>query len=305
MVKCRQEPKITTNGPMKYKLDRFLTGNLIAGDQYRQKRYLPLQTFGLFEQFAGTETTEKGILRFANEYGLLTKGVGIELPDRKAPSASESPIGVGERLRLWQTEIPVMRRAVKLWRMLIPKPDRERLAQVIRWGQEKETSNYTAVSYFIDGSSDTIASINFAPDLFERFEPGDVVRPARHYLQRIVNVKLSTHISPQLLWEKEDGSRGRNLGLYFCPQNLLAAIWLQFALAIENGEKVIRCGYCGMPFLIGVGAKRRDSQYCKTSHRQMALRNRPRARTATYPLCDNSRDSDGKSGETERNRESG
>jgi hypothetical protein len=54
--------------------------------------------------------------------------------------------------------------------------------------------------------------------------------------------------------------------LVFVPQNLLAAIWLQFALAVQGGKEFRRCGGCDAWIDRGL--------YCNAACRQRAYRKR-------------------------------
>ena len=86
-----------------------------------------------------------------------------------------------------------------------------------------------------------IAGTHLGDGVLERFEPGDLVKPAFHYVQSTINEKLEGRASPQLLW---DVKRER-LGLYIVPDGLIGALWLQFARAVERDSRFRQCAECG------------------------------------------------------------
>jgi hypothetical protein len=80
-----------------------------------------------------------------------------------------------------------------------------------------------------------------------RREP--VVLPSTNMKMRIVNEK----IGPRLI---------------FSPATLLDALWLQWALELTGGGKIVRCLHCGDLFRAGPGFGRRgDAMFCCDEHR--------------------------------------
>ena len=88
-----------------------------------------------------------------------------------------------------------------------------------------------------------IASKAHNPEWLRFFHAGDCVRPAQYYLQKIVNERLKTHVSPQLLWNLK-GDRPDKLGLFFAPQSLLGLMWFQLAEAINGNRTYRQCSTC-------------------------------------------------------------
>ena len=66
----------------------------------------------------------------------------------------------------------------------------------------------------------------------ERWEPGDIVRPAKLFIAQEVNRHLREHVSPQLLFD-----RSNELRPYIRPFTLLGAIWFQMYEAFTGGKK--------------------------------------------------------------------
>jgi hypothetical protein len=115
-----------------------------------------------------------------------------------------------------------------------------------------------------------IASAHLGDDVLGRFVPGDLVRPALHYVQSTINRQLEGRASPRLLW---DAKRER-LGLYIVPDSLIGALWLQFARAVERDSQFRQCAECGIWFELAPGMARSDKVYCSTACRTKAYRKR-------------------------------
>lgn len=88
-----------------------------------------------------------------------------------------------------------------------------------------------------------IASPAINPGWLRWFRPGDSAMPARYYLQKSVNEKLKTRVSPKLLWNVRR-NRPHDLALYFVPENLLGAIWLELAEVINGNKPLRQCAAC-------------------------------------------------------------
>jgi len=246
----------------------------------------------LFQEFAGLQVTETAIQEFATRYGMLGGGAGISVADAK------SRLIQGETLEGWHLEIIIMRDLVRLW-TLTRQGDSGSLKTYIHWRGEN------AVRYGSCGSdpeparlpswpelpiSAWIASRQLRPDLLERFTPFDTLQPARWYLQSAVNQKLAEHaIAPRLLWNTGYSA----LGLHFVPNNLIGALWVQFAKAIEGSKRYQQCGYCRTWFEAGGNrTARADKKFCsgtckanahlvkKDQARRMASRHVPVAEIA-------------------------
>lgn len=91
-------------------------------------------------------------------------------------------------------------------------------------------------------------------------------------LQKIVTAKLKEkRCDPCLLW---DGARSqRRLKVRFRPTSLIAAVWVQLALAIEGDLNYRQCEQCMRWFEIAA-EKREDAKFCSNACRFRAYRGR-------------------------------
>jgi hypothetical protein len=96
-----------------------------------------------------------------------------------------------------------------------------------------------------------------ADPAFGELKHGDPVGPALAFLAQHANRKLQPNAQPGVM-VGDDGS----LGLYFVPNNLLGALWLQFTLALTTGARFAECGWCGRPFEVGPRGSRKDRKTC-------------------------------------------
>ena len=115
-----------------------------------------------------------------------------------------------------------------------------------------------------------IADTHLGDDVLGRFVRGDLVKPALHYVQSTINQHLENRTGARLLW---DAKRAR-LDLYTSPVDLIGAVWLQFARAVERDSKFRQCAECGIWFELAPGTARADKLYCSTPCRTKAYRKR-------------------------------
>ena len=64
------------------------------------------------------------------------------------------------------------------------------------------------------------------------------------------------------------------MSLYFVPNSLVGALWLQFARAVDGRKKYERCGECKTWFEVSLDAARTNRRYCKDPCRFKAYRRR-------------------------------
>ena len=229
----------------------------------------------LLRMLAETEPTEAGILKFANAYGLL-------LEEILAAPPKGGKVYRGDSLSTWKRSISDARQAKHLWQA-IQDDDKKELAKVILWrGRHK-------VDYKLGNlSTRTIATADDNPITLSLFEPGDVVLPARVMLQRLVNEQLDPQlvdtqgissekkriqkrVTPQLLWNPDENKQEIRLA----PENLIGAIWLQFAQEIDARKWIARCPMCSTWF----ERTRPDKEYCSDRCRVRAHRERKRRKS--------------------------
>jgi len=241
------------------------------------KGYKPLESAtGLFRDFSQLERTEDAFRGFANKYGMLGAGSSLVIPTSSPQFAVAStgitrqgkkkgePLVLGESFDFWAEQVSAMNRAVQLWAALSSATPQDKLRNFIEWRDEG------SVIYRHSGEAwELIATKFHHPELLPRLQYPDLLQPAWYQLQNLVNQQLEKLAScPQLLWERT------KLLLFIRPQSLIAAMWLQFALAIDGERQYRRCEGCGRWFEIGGGRMRTDSQTCGQTCRQRKHRER-------------------------------
>ncbi|MCD6072886.1 MAG: hypothetical protein K0S42_3402 [Microvirga sp.] len=258
----------------------FLTdGRPIGAGSFRVLQYQPLGAFsGLFRVFADTESSRDGIKAFADRFGPLGGDIAASIPLYDQPHRKGVAVGVGEPLAAWNQQILTMRFAVHVWEAA-RSGDVGRLEQIIFW--EKDGSGVQMLSHpelplgqlpeppaLVERA--WIAGTHLGDDVLDRFVPGDLVKPALHYVQGTINKQLQRRASPILVW----GANRERLGLYIVPDGLVGALWLQLARAVERDSHFRRCGECGIWFELAPGTARSDKLYCSTPCRTKAYRKR-------------------------------
>jgi hypothetical protein len=201
---------------------------------------------GLFLKFASVDAdSDPDILKFASEYGLLG---GSPLIAPEPPKGETRQTITGELRSHWQNHLHDMKAAVSLWQAIREK-DTGLLARCIEWRSDQH------ITYVWPPSSDwqtpwsihaTIASPSDT-ELLKRFRTGDVVMPARIYLQKVVNARLHEQVAPRILWISPERVK---MGLYIVPDSLIGCLWLQLATALAEFNKFQLCEECGKPMLV-------------------------------------------------------
>ena len=223
----------------------------------------------LFLDFAEIDGSEKSMIEFANQHGLLTDGTLLEnIPHHSRAVGGGTIISKliwGDTLVSWQNAHFAMKHTVQLWEWL-KILDLEKLSLIIHWYDDNR-----AIRYFLGAEDDLramckdgaimgpdhvkrrkdnneplrllngeLASELSPPGLLARFVPGDVVIPAQTAMQKIINEKLKEYPTrPMLLMDNSN-----KLKQYFVPKNLLSAMWFQFFQAASGERKHKRCEVC-------------------------------------------------------------
>ncbi len=239
---------------------------------------------GLCRTLADTPLNRDGVLTFANRYGPLlgSTGPNIILPHRPG-SAGGKQLGRGEKLDTWYDAILHLQLVCSIWDQ-IRNRDLKKLAQHVRWRNglvEFEThphlpDDVVPLSPFIRITR-TLAIEEQHPALYAGMVPGDVITPAYRFIQHIVNQKLDGCGSPRMLWDEADGQ----MLVRLVPKNLLGAIWLQMAHAIERNGEFRRCAECDRWFEVSREGGRSDKIYCSNACRVKAHRQRLTGQSAT------------------------
>jgi len=241
---------------------------------------------GLCRTLADTPLTRDGVLAFANRYGALLGPSGdmIILPHRPG-SAGGLQSGRGESLDTWHDAVGHLQLVCSIWE-LIRKRDVEKLGQHVRRRNglvEFETHPHLPNDVFPPAPfiriTRTLAVEELTPTVLASKSPADVITPAFRFIQHIVNQKLAECGSPRMLW---DEGKGR-MTVRHVPDNLLGAIWLQMALAIERNVEFRRCTECDTWFEVSREGGRSDKIYCSSACRVKAHRERLRERPVSAP----------------------
>jgi len=169
----------------------------------------------------------------------------------------------GESLEFWAFSIRQLGHAVSLWKMA-EAGDVRGLSRFIQW--KLGGVNYDSGKL---GLGARWIAVGKEPETLERFVQGDLIQPARYQLQYILNQRLAGNVSPRLLWNM---SRTR-LCLHYAPSDLLSALWLQLARAVD-GERIFRqCEECRNYFEVeSPDGGRSDKRYCGAACRARAWR---------------------------------
>lgn len=224
----------------------------------------------LFLEFADLDGSEKSIVDFTNQHGLLTQGIMLEnipheIKDKNGCILTTRVIR-GNDLCSWRHEHFFLKHTIQVWKWLSENAA-EKLGLVIRW-----TNSNKIIDYFIGPEHDLrifhrdggaypqkdyslkaistgetldiirgeLASDRSQPVLMSRLVPGDVTIPAQAVIQKMINKKLSEYpVKPMLLMDEHN-----KLQQYFVPENLLSAMWFQFFQAATGAKKFKRCVVC-------------------------------------------------------------
>lgn len=95
-----------------------------------------------------------------------------------------------------------------------------------------------------------------------------VARDSLAGYQRLINDRLRDHASPALLWHSDDGA----YRLLVRPANLLGALWLQLARALDTTAEYRRCPSCAQWYAVGEGGRYRNAQSCSEACRKRRSR---------------------------------
>jgi hypothetical protein len=270
-----------------------MTDDLVIGQRYTYTRYNPLIVeTGLFRIFAELPIEDRNaMLAFANKYGRLGPRVWLETT---RPDNPQQLVGAGgETLDVWVKEIEDMKRAVQIWGLLLNRNVAE-LSRYVRWEDEQLGPDGTSIArsdgWYYDSHPDMrekekamgmvgmgmippkigwrLGSV-ISPAEGVPFGKEDPTLPALFLLQRWVNDQLKTHVMPKLLYDVTSGTQMPQ----FVPQNLLGAMWLQFALAVAGDKKYRACKVCHKWFEIS-GKNRITRLFCSDACKTKDFRNR-------------------------------
>jgi hypothetical protein len=178
-----------------------------------------------------------------------------------------------------------MRQAVRVWELL-REGDREQRGRHIQWGPDPD-----AIAWVRYVSHPELAPGQSPPDgecpteheiaaargddgapcddgLWGSLQPGDVLMPARFFLQQTVNGHLEEEVTPGLVWDPGQ----ERLVYQSTPRSLLGAMWLQFARAVSGDKQYRRCQECGRWYEVSREAARAHRIFCSQGCRSKAYR---------------------------------
>lgn len=241
----------------------YLSDGIPSGTETLVQPTFPLKDLRgrLYRCFAETLPTPDGILKFANNFGLLGGDIDSFIPVEDK-GGGRSSLGLGEDQRKWIDEISEMAYAVSLWDM-VRERQLDRLSELVSWDKDSVGVE------FADGRGILIAAKKYKPDRLETIERGDIIQPALLAVQQIVNDRLwnRRRAAPRLLWNRDTKALEQRI----VPHGLIGAIWLDFLLAIDGKTEYRRCEWCETAYPVFPKGHRRKfcSNKCRISqHRQ-------------------------------------
>lgn len=228
---------------------RVLVLNVGRGESIQQRYYNPLllEKPILFKAFADLEPTEEAVLAFANRYGHLgldEEEIKKKLADGDNTAYMNAAIRglAGEPFFRWFEELTELQAAVSMWEAL-GAGDTALLRQAV------EKSSYT------DGKPPA--------------DPAALAAAGSDALRNAINDRLKEYTSAAMV--QRDG----RLTLQVEPKNLLGAIWVQFAQAIDGRKTFARCKGCKEWFEIGPqGLRRKQGEFCRNACKSRHYRER-------------------------------
>jgi hypothetical protein len=285
---------------------------------YEPLKYEPLKEEALFAKFADLyPTTEPVVLKFAEHYGAL--GLTEDVPEAvvradwertsvvdpqldcwmrdqeydpatwKPPPPPDPPAALpwlrGEQLELWRREVRVARLVLRLWKHL-GDGTIGRLHGHFRFANDRllEPLVFTEEEGELEVAS---LYFSFAGPLERAWDldgPGKETQAALYMIEQTVNAYLKKHASPQV-----HRPVGEAFQFFTMPQNLLGALWLQFARSLSGNRTYKQCQQCNGWFEHSPQKHRRERFVCSGACRQKKYRERHRLlleREASAPSSD-------------------
>ncbi|MGD1023193.1 MAG: hypothetical protein ABR880_10460 [Candidatus Sulfotelmatobacter sp.] len=210
---------------------------------------------GLFREFAVLNPTRDAIQNFAGAYGDL-----FDRWDITHTLVRRGRFVGGTSLDRWKVKIGDMRDLVAIWDQIQGLHLAELSKIIVR--MEKE------ICYVRDGTNVTLARGELS-----RFDPRDVLLPARCALQWEINRRLADTDTPTLTVPRLSLTPDNHQRIVFQPCNLLAAMWMEFARVTTGESRLQLCaGGCGKYFQVGRGAQRAHTKTCSPRCRQALSR---------------------------------
>jgi len=237
---------------------------------------------GLFRILADVKLTPAGILDFANRYGWLGH-TRVAVHDPNPRLSDQSATAPGETWMAWVDAIASLRLAVRLWEMA-RKGDAEGLAPYVHWADDDVVYCFSDPQWMHANPTQPLPPGERCWTMDRRWEdsnlnlrPGDRIVPARCAVQFEMNQHLSA-TTARLLWNRKHTQQE----LCFAPPHLMAAVWLQFAQAVDGNKGYRNCQQCGRWFELSPQAGRADKRFCRDACRSRASRERQQQAVDMY-----------------------
>lgn len=230
----------------------------------RYKQGLGLRSYtpepALFRQFGELNPTRDEIQQFAEKYGDLFDRWDIT----HTRVRQDARFVGGTSLERWKIKIGDMRDILTIWDQIQDERLDELRRIIVRTKKE--------ICYVRGITNITLARVG------ERFNPRDVLLPARCALQLEINKRLADTETPTLVVPRITLTPDYHQRIVFQPCNLLAAMWMQFAEATIGAFRLQQCAGCHKYFQVGPGAKKGHATTCSPTCRKRWSRdpNNPR-----------------------------
>jgi hypothetical protein len=256
-------------------LERFLVTKTKETQGWR--RYWPLaDSPALFRSFGATETTEAGILTFAEKYGCLGIAQDIEIP-----SDEETDFAKGEGMSVWTEEILGMRHLLRVWDAL----QVQSVDELQAWFYVEDFHGALRASY---NPGEPVPRASYTHErspqtTMQEFQwylshseirriSEDPSTVALSFIRTLVESRLREQSGARLTYQDEEDLGP--LAVSLVAKSLLGAIWLQAAQAIEANKAYGQCRQCHgwfevPPELRALG-RRTDLGYCSLACREQS-----------------------------------
>jgi hypothetical protein len=210
--------------------------------------YRPLDEHtGLFREFAALEPNEQQVVAFANRFGLLGSASHLELESKYGPV-----LVYAESLALWEEEIEAFKLALEAW---------DGVGAGANQGLIELKSKWSA------------PGLPLAIRRAVHLDDDDPAKAALSVVRMLADARISKHIETRLRFR----AKSSRLNISLVPTNLIGALWLQFAVAVDGLKSFNQCAHCGASFEVSRDprtGKRSDALFCSSRCRVGHYRDR-------------------------------
>jgi hypothetical protein len=233
---------------------------------------------GLFMSLAKSARDPAGIKSFFDRFAQRQWGRRgpWPVPSEELPSTLG---GSHQTLEKWARQAREMERLTDLWEW-VKKQDRLALRDHIQWREyegkrqvlydPREYVRPRGQRHAAEDRPEVIASPEVRPEWLDVFVPGDVALPAAAFLQAKINEHLTGGVRLGMLYDVDGG----RLRLTAVPKDLLTALWLQFAHAVDGVKDFGQCRECGAWFELSPEVARTNRRFCSDACRLRRYRQR-------------------------------